>query len=821
MKPTDESAQADAKQRPAPEPTQVGIANLRAPRQQTMLAPPAAGADSTWVAGAPRARDDSAEPAGSAAPAIPEVLGPYRLLASLGAGGMGQVWLAERADGVYVQRVAIKIMASVLGDPNAVLRATAERQFLATLEHPGITRVLDGGTTAAGQPYVVMEYVDGVSIDEYCRARLLPLRARVELFLSVLDAVDAAHRALIVHRDLKPSNVMVNREGQVKLVDFGIAKALGQGNLPASATQGLGPMTPSYASPEQFEGKALTTACDVWALGVLLYELLTGTTPFATQHLNLHQIPALLAEGLRTRASGAVRADELGLGERESRSWRRMLQGDLDRVLAKALTYEPERRYASARAFADDLERWLAHEPVHARSGGAWYRSMKFMRRHRLPVAAAVVALITLVGGLVATSRQAQIAERERNNARDVGAVLAHMLSNANPSVAGGGGGQITIATVMQRIADQLTSGGFDARPEVKAELALIIGENFAWQGRYEESAALANLRIATIRSQLQSDADLQLMADAEQAAIAFNAQDFAASNAGFEQAVPKLRRAWNEGAIPVRSLVLALNNWGYLRRTQGDSIQAGAHFREALELAGALAPEEFYLISTTRSVLASTLADQGQFDAALATAADAVREFETVAQRRQMPDYGFAMTVHAGFLVETGDLAPAQRELLQAEQLFRSTVSEHHLWLGDNLRNQALLWLALDDVVRAERAVAEARQIYDHSFSEKYDHYPTVLMIQAEIAARSDDPATAERLFRKAVQLRETNMPEGHYFTAISQSALGAWLARRDPHSEEAKRLLQTSHQSLVASQGADNPRTLLARRRLEQLGH
>ncbi len=330
-------------------------------------------------------------------------LGRYRLLQSLGAGGMGQVWLAERADGVYEHRVAIKIMAGVLGDPLAVARANAERQFLATLEHPGITRVLDGGTTEAGQPYVVMEYVDGVGIDEHCRQHALPLRARVELFLQVLEAVDAAHRALIVHRDLKPSNVMVNRDGQVKLVDFGIAKALGQDAQAGSITKGIGPLTPSYASPEQFEGKVLTTACDVWSLGVLLYRLLTGVAPFQVDRIQLHEIPTLLSGGLRTRASSALVVAEIGVGEREARPWRRLLQGDLDRVLAKALTYEVERRYGSAREFADDLGRWLAHEPVRARGGGAWYRGLKFLRRHRLLMAAAAVAFAALIGGLVGT----------------------------------------------------------------------------------------------------------------------------------------------------------------------------------------------------------------------------------------------------------------------------------------------------------------------------------------------------------------------------------------------------------------------------------
>ncbi|MBI2398537.1 MAG: serine/threonine protein kinase [Xanthomonadales bacterium] len=747
-------------------------------------------------------------------------IGPYRLLESLGAGGMGQVWLAERADGAYRHRVAIKIMASVLGDPLALARANAERQFLATLEHPGITRVLDGGTTAAGQPYVVMEFVDGHCIDDWCRQRALPLRARIELFQQVLAAVDAAHRALIVHRDLKPSNVMVNREGQVKLLDFGIAKALGQDSDPALVTRGVGPLTPNYASPEQFEGRPLTTACDVWSLGVLLYRLLTGVAPFEVEAVALSAIPALLARGPRLRPSQAAAATALGIHERDLRGWKRQLQGDLDRVLAQAQSVEPARRYGSARAFADDLERWLAHEPVHARGGGAGDRALKFLRRNRLPVAAGVAVFAALVGGLVATRREARIAEHERNNARDVGEVMAHLLSHANPSVAGADSGATTIAAVMDRIRDQLAAGAFDARPEVKVELARIISDNLRWQGRYADASALLGQRIDTIRSRLAEHPTLPLLADADEAATLFDQQRLQESDALFARTVPRLRTAYADGAIEAPALVTALNFWGYLRRTLGDSAAAEAHFREALGRADALAPEEFFHISTTQSVLASTLADQGRFDAALSTAAAAVRAFESVPGRTLMPDYGFALTVHAGFLVEGAELAAADTELTRAEALFRRTLGDAHLWLGDNLRNQALLALALGDIDRAARNADAARAIYERSFGEKYDHYPTVLVAQAEVAAARGAHADAEALFRRALRLREANLPRGHFFTALAQSAFGAWLAHRDPASPEARALLESAYATLRQTQGESNPRTRLARTRLEERG-
>ncbi|HJT98365.1 MAG TPA: serine/threonine-protein kinase, partial [Rhodanobacteraceae bacterium] len=309
-------------------------------------------------------------------------LGPYRLVAPIGAGGMGQVWLGERRDGAYEQKVAIKVLASLLGDPEALRRAEAERQFLAWLDHPHIARVLDGGTTPEGQPYVVMEYVDGKRIDLWCRDAQLDPAARVRVFMQVLEAVDAAHRALIIHRDIKPANVLVTADGVVKLLDFGIAKSL-DGRIGGSATRtGLAPMTPEYASPEQLLGRPLTTGSDVYALGLLLYELVSGSVANAAQGRTVADLARAISLGSPTRPSQRIDAEELGIEPRSAGDWRRRLAGDLDRVILKALAPEAERRYASARAFADDLSRWLENRPVQARGGGVGYRVGKFVRRN-------------------------------------------------------------------------------------------------------------------------------------------------------------------------------------------------------------------------------------------------------------------------------------------------------------------------------------------------------------------------------------------------------------------------------------------------------
>ncbi|MBN8482142.1 MAG: serine/threonine protein kinase, partial [Xanthomonadales bacterium] len=245
-------------------------------------------------------------------PAVHE-LGAWRLLERIGAGGMGQVWLAERRDGAFEQRVAIKVLAATLGDGEAVRRAEAERQFLAWLDHPNIARVLDGGTTPQGQPFLVMEHVDGEPVDAWCAARALDPKARIGLFLQVLGAVEAAHAALIIHRDIKPANVLVTAQGTVKLLDFGIAKSLDARVRGVATEAGAGPLTPDYASPEQLAGAPLTTACDIYALGLLLHELLTGRRAFERGPLSLIEYAQRVSAHAPTRPSARLDGGALGL----------------------------------------------------------------------------------------------------------------------------------------------------------------------------------------------------------------------------------------------------------------------------------------------------------------------------------------------------------------------------------------------------------------------------------------------------------------------------------------------------------------------------
>jgi tetratricopeptide (TPR) repeat protein len=324
-------------------------------------------------------------------------VGPYRITGSLGHGGMGAVYLAQRADDQFSRKAAVKFIRSGLDTPGAIERFLRERQILANLDHPYIGKLLDGGTTEDGVPYFVMEYIQGTPIDEYCRVQGLSIDARCELFRKVCEAVAYAHRSLVIHRDLKPTNILVNEEGTPVLLDFGIAKLLDAADAPApprTKTAGTWMLTPDYASPEQILGRRTTTATDVYSLGVVLYELLTGAKPFKVDSTTPLEIARTVCETAAPRPSSVAQNQKLS--------------GDLDNIILMALRKEPERRYSSVDQFREDILRYLKGRPVIAREDTFRYRAGKFIGRNRVGVTAGTLVATCLIGAVAITAHEAR-----------------------------------------------------------------------------------------------------------------------------------------------------------------------------------------------------------------------------------------------------------------------------------------------------------------------------------------------------------------------------------------------------------------------------
>ena len=337
-------------------------------------------------------------------------LGAYRITREIGHGGMGSVYLAARADDVFHKEVAIKIVRMGVANADLLRRFHQEREILASLDHPAISRVIDGGSTEDGLPYLVMDYVDGRPIDAWCDEHQLNVSERLKLFRAVCAAVQHAHQRLVLHRDIKPAHILVTVNGDVKLLDFGIAKLFADDGLvrtlPETET-GTRIMTPEYASPEQARGDAVHTASDVYALGVVLYELLTGHWPYGTRGRRPYEVIRAICDEEPMRPSSAVspmeEAPRAIMAEGSVDALRRRLEGDLDNILLKALEKDASRRYTSVAQFSEDIRRHLEGFPVSARRDTVAYRAQKFVRRHRIGVAAAAIILMTIFLSVITT----------------------------------------------------------------------------------------------------------------------------------------------------------------------------------------------------------------------------------------------------------------------------------------------------------------------------------------------------------------------------------------------------------------------------------
>ena len=411
---------------------------------------------------------------GRIAAALPpkgDQIGPYRIVRELGRGGMGTVYLAERADAQFTMRVAIKLIKRGMDSDGVLQRFRHERQILAGLEHPNIARLLDGGTTAEGLPYFVMEYVDGQPIDEYSRAQNLSIEQRLGLFQRVCAAVFYAHQHLVIHRDIKPSNILVTADGVPKLLDFGIAKLLDAGGADVTVTEfGGDAMTPQYASPEQLRGQRATTVSDVYALGVLLYELLAGARPYELSGKTADEARQIVTTTDVVKPSVMVQTTDQVLARR--------LRGDLDTIVLTAMRQDPAERYASVALLAEDLRRHVDGLPVVARGDSWTYRSARFVRRRKLGVAAAAAIVLSLIGGVIATVWQARVAQAERARAErrfgDVRRLSTSFLFEFHDAIATLPGATTARLLVVSKALEYLDSLAAEAEddPELQRELA-------------------------------------------------------------------------------------------------------------------------------------------------------------------------------------------------------------------------------------------------------------------------------------------------------------------------------------------------------------
>jgi len=688
-------------------------------------------------------------------------IGAYRLLRPVGEGGMGTVYLATRADEAYRQQVAIKLMHPGLGVVKGMLlRFSNERQILANLNHPNIARLLDGGLSNDGIPYLVMEYVEGAPIDEYCRANRLSIEQRLKLFLSVCEAVGYAHKNLVIHRDIKPANILVTADGVPKLLDFGIAKLLDPGSDAPSATQvSERILTLDYASPEQVRGDQITTATDVYALGLLLYELLAGKLPFRMASKTPVEFARIICEEEPPPPSKVYALPDGGDKNGDDAE---KLKGDLDHIVLMALRKEPGRRYSSVGALARDIQAYLTGYSIQARADTWRYRSGKFVRRHRVAVPMTAVGVLALIGFSVAmglfarrANRERQIAEQQQQVAKQERDFLGGIFEAASPLVARGK--IITARDLLDQAAKRIDTQPVGI-PEVEAAILDDVGSSYDTLGLYDQAEGLIK-RAYDIRKKT-SPASVEFAQTANDLGIIYMTKgQFGEAEALLREAVAAARKAPGNHNHELASVLADL---GVCLSDESKFAEAQTLLRESVALNPnrdnqAAAEARFYL---------GTLLDQkGDFTGAEQFIREAMAITEKV-EGTDSPDLANQMNEYGDVLAELGNVSAAMAEQQKAVALMRQ-INSGTADYTYGLESMAMMYLDDGDWKHAEPLMREAHAVRSKVIKGNGLMNGTLNSKLARIEQEKGNYAGADKIFHESLDAIRQSVGADNAWTA------------------------------------------------------
>ena len=783
-----------------------------------------------------------------------DTAGAFRLVRRIASGGMGTVYLAERVEGGFTQSVAVKVIAAPVVHEDAARRFRTERQILASLRHPYIVSLVDGGVTPRGEAYLVMELVEGVPITAFCREHGLDLRARLTLFRQICDAVHYAHARSVIHRDLKPANILVTSEGVPKVLDFGVAKLVADPGADGidRTESGLGPLTPGYASPEQLRGLPITTASDVYALGVVLYELLAGVRPYETAGKPLDEVLRIVVEADTIRPSVATPEPR----DQPPYDSRRALKGDLDAIVLKALRKDPAERYASADALSRDVERWLDGQPVDAQAPSVGYVARKFIARHKAVFASAGLSAVLVVAALGAALWQARVARAERDHsqaeaarARMATAFLGRVFQGANPVLARG-------RTVTAR--DLLDSGTASIRaelrdqPEVQAPLLLImahaydglsatdkavplaeqalalrershapaadlgeaaflLGALYRRQGRPAEAVPLLERSVSLREASLGPD-DPDLASSLSQLALARDASGHGEGVLELFHRAIRIRERATPGSALLGSLY---NSMGAVLQQRGDFAGARSAYERSIAIYSASTDEENWGLMMPLQNLGSLLRDREEFDAA--------RPLLERALESGRKTFGNESVWIASTLASLGDLARARGDLKAARALLDESVRMYTRLLGpDHIELAApLTYLAQFHI--ASGHAPEAIPLLDRALaiSEKGHgpNHPDVANVLVDLAiayAATGKRPAGESTVGRALAIERQTLAADHVSLVRTLTTMGQILID-EQRAGEARPYLVEAVRIATAQLPAHHSQRLAAERALE----
>ncbi len=755
-------------------------------------------------------------------------IGPYRILRHIGSGGMSYVFLAEREDGQFRQRVALKLIKRGMESEHIIRRFRSERQILSQLDHPNIARLFDGGITDDGVPYFTMDYVDGIPLDRYCDTHRLSVEERLKLFRIICGAVHYAHGNLVVHRDLKPGNIFVTGDGTPKLLDFGIAKLLGDGEdtMPVTRT-GIRVMTPEYASPEQVQQRPITTAADVYSLGIILYELLTGHRPYRLTGSSPAELERIVCTVQPDRPSSIVSLlfPPDGLDDREAltpetlaalrnttvQRLRKKLRGDLDTICLTALRKEPERRYRSPDQLMQDLQRYASGLPVDARRDTASYRLQKFVKRHRRSVAVSGVVVLMLVSlSAFYTMRLAEERDRaqlEAVKAEQISAFLRGLFEISDPSDARGE--SVTARELLERGAQRVRAELAD-QPEIRATMMDVIGTVYHALGLYSEANTMLQEALST-RTSIHGDRHPLVATTLNNLARTYQELgDFAAAEEMFTNAL-EIQRSYYRGEH--EDIAVSTNNLAELRRMQGNIETAEGLFLETLSMYRSLYGDRHPGTANALHSIAVIQNDRGDYEHAeenYRTALDVLKNL----YGEYHPDIGNVLTNLASLYRHIGDYAAAEPLYLEALEVRKKVLDADHPDLAYTYNHMGRLYQSTGSYAAAEQAFLEGLRIREKTFGKHHQVTTASLSALANLYEVTENYARSESLYVDTYGIMLEVWGEDHPYIGAALNNIG-----RVQHAlgklDSAERYLRQSvaHQRKALPEGHVNiSRSLLS---------
>lgn len=694
------------------------------------------------------------------------VLGMYQLREIIGRGGMGDIYLAYRADQLYEHAVAVKVMRARLENSDTLRQFDAERKILASLDHPNIARLYDGGVSADGLPYFVMEYVEGEPVDQYCHQHKCTISERIQLFSTICRAVGFAHQNLVVHQDLKPSNIMVKADGTVKLLDFGIAKLLSDDQSGPKSANGDHFLSLAYASPEQLAGKNITTTSDVFSLGVILFKLLTGAYPFSTRRRGRKNFPDVELPELPSTAVLKPGNKHISNLNSSAKEWSKKLAGDLDAIVMKALKAHPADRYLSTEQLIDDIQRYENQLPVYAMQATTGYRLKKFIGRHKMGFSTSIAAILlfTLFTGALIIQQAETVRERnsallERDKSAEIAAFLEELLASADPAYG-------TNRTDTLRIRDLLQSGTERVRrelvtqPAIQAQMLNVLGDVHQKLGNYENALPL------------------------------------------LEQAM-QIRHSLHTGDHP--DIAESLNSLGTLNSKTGELDDAVEHLNRALEMRIRLFGPLHEDVAKSYTSLANLTQTRGNYD-------EAERLYrEALSIHSQLSDEpgknkALSMANLATILQRKGSLDEAQQYHLDALNMFQAVLSGDHPLIATSSNNLALLYTERGMFELALPLARKALDMRKSLYGEQHPQVLTSLNNLASLLADLGNVVEAEELYHKSLELRKIQHGDESMPVAIGYNNL-ANLLRKNGRFDEAVSMFRLASGTARQALGADHP--------------